>query len=193
MTDLAIVDAGYGNLHSICAAFQRLGANPVLTSDPALVEGARRLILPGVGSAAVAMEKLAELGLIDPIKRRAGPLLGICLGMQLMFERSEEGATQCLGLLPGSVRRLSAAPSRPVPHMGWSRIDEAAEELGIKAGDYCYFAHSFACDDGTATAARASYGRPITAAVRQGRLWGAQFHPERSAAPGAAFLEAFLS
>jgi glutamine amidotransferase len=193
MTGLAIIDAGFGNLHSISAAFRRLGADPVLTSDPALVESAARLVLPGVGSARFAMARLAGLGLIEPIRRRAGPMLGICLGMQLMFATSDEGESECLGLLPGSVRRLDAAPGRPVPHMGWSRIDDAVDGLGIKAGDYCYFAHSFACDDGSATAARTSYGRPIAAAVRQGRLWGAQFHPERSAAPGAAFLKAFLS
>jgi glutamine amidotransferase len=193
MTGLVIVDAGYGNLHSICAAFQRLGAEPVLTADPALVERSERLVLPGVGSAGFAMERLAQLGLVEAIQRRTKPMLGICLGMQLMFETSDEANTDCLGLLPGSVRRLEAAPGRPVPPMGWSRIDEAADGLGIDAGDYCYFAHSFACDDTTATAARTTYGRPFPAAVRKGRLWGAQFHPERSASAGAAFLKAFLS
>lgn len=193
MTGLAIIDAGYGNLNSIVAAFRRLGAEPELTFDPIMVERSDRLVLPGVGSAAFAMERLANLNLIDALRRRAKPTLGICLGMQLMFERSDEGGTECLGLLPGSVRRLEASPGHPVPHMGWSRIDDATDGLGISAGDYCYFAHSFACDDGKSTAARASYGQPITAAIRQGHLWGAQFHPERSAGPGAAFLKAFLS
>jgi glutamine amidotransferase len=193
MTSLAIVDAGYGNLDSICAAFNRLGTEPVLTADPALVERAERLVLPGVGSAGFAMERLAELGLIEALRRRTRPMLGICLGMQLMFERSDEGDRQCLGLLPGSVRCLDAAPGRPVPHMGWSRVEEAVDGLGIAAGDYCYFAHSFACDDTEATVARTTYGRPFPAAVREGRLWGAQFHPERSARAGAAFLKAFLS
>jgi glutamine amidotransferase len=135
---------------------------------------------------------LRDAGLIEPLRARTRPMLGICLGMQMLFEASDEGDTPLLCLIPGRVRALKAAPGRPVPHMGWTRIDEASG-VGLDAGDYVYFAHSFACDDGPATAAQVTYGRIIPAAVRQGHLWGAQFHPERSSAAGARFLEAFLS
>ena len=192
MTALAILDVGYGNTESIRLAFARLGVEAVLTSDPAQAESVDRLVLPGVGAAGFAMEQLREAGLVDALKRRSKPLLGICLGMQMLFDASDEGDTPLLGLIPGRVRALTPAPGLPVPHMGWTRIEQA-EGVGLKAGDHVYFAHGFACDDGPATAARVTYGRPIPAAVRQGHLWGAQFHPERSSAPGAVFLKAFLS
>ncbi len=191
MSALAILDLGYGNTDSIRLAFARLGVEAELVADADGVERAERLVLPGVGAAGFAMVRLLASGLIDPIKRRTRPLLGICLGMQMLFERSDEGDTPLLGLIPGRVRALDPAPGEPVPHMGWTRIEQT-EGVGLAAGDYVYFAHSFACDDGPATAARATYGRPIPAAIRQGHLWGAQFHPERSSAAGARFLAAFL-
>ena len=192
MSELAILDLGYGNTDSIRLAFARLGAEAELVSDEGAVEGAERLVLPGVGAATFAMRQLAANGLVEPLKRRSKPLLGICLGMQMLFEHSDEGDTPLLGLISGRVRALEPAPGVPVPHMGWTRLDETSG-VGLSAGDYVYFAHSFACDDGPATAARATYGRPIAAAVRQGHLWGAQFHPERSSAAGARFLQAFLA
>ncbi|MCY7271734.1 MAG: imidazole glycerol phosphate synthase subunit HisH [Sphingomonas bacterium] len=192
MTALTILDLGYGNIESIRLAFARLGVDATLASDLAEAEAADRLVLPGVGAAGFAMERLRSTGIDDALRRRTRPLLGICLGMQLLFERSDEGDTLMLGLIPGQVRLLDPAPGRPVPHMGWTRI-ERADGVGLTAGDHVYFAHSFACDDGPATAARVTCGRPIPAAVRSGNLWGAQFHPERSAAPGAAFLTAFLA
>ena len=192
MSELAILDLGYGNTDSIRLAFARLGVEAELVSDAGAVESAERLILPGVGAATFAMRQLAANGLVEPLKRRSKPLLGICLGMQMLFEHSDEGDTPLLGLISGRVRALEPAPGVPVPHMGWTRLDETSG-VGLSAGDYVYFAHSFACDDGPATAARATYGRPIAAAVRQGHLWGAQFHPERSSAAGARFLQAFLA
>ena len=192
MSELAILDLGYGNTDSIRLAFARLGAEAELVSDAGAVERAERLVLPGVGAAAFAMRQLAANGLVEPLKRRSKPLLGICLGMQMLFEHSDEGDTPLLGLISGRVRALEPAPGVPVPHMGWTRLDEASG-VGLSVGDYVYFAHGFACDDGPATAARATYGRPIAAAVRQGHLWGAQFHPERSSAAGARFLQAFLA
>lgn len=191
MTALAILDLGYGNTESIRLAFARLGVEPVLTTD---AEWPERLVIPGVGAAGYAMQQLRDAGLVDPLKRRTKPVLGICLGMQLLFERTDEGDTEGLGLLPGQVRGMTPAPGFPIPHMGWSRLSDVATKIGLKNNDFVYFAHSFACDDGPATAARAAYGaRSVTAVVRQGHLWGAQFHPERSSAPGAAFLKAFLS
>lgn len=193
MTALAILDLGYGNTDSVRLAFQRLGVEAVLTADPAVAGAVERLVLPGVGAAGFAMQRLAECGLVDTLRQRSKPMLGICLGMQLMFDASDESDTRCLGLVPGRVRAMQAAPGRPVPHMGWTRIDEAVGGTGLSAGDYVYFAHSFACDDDVATAARVTYGAPFPAALRQRNLWGAQFHPERSSGAGASFLQAFLA
>jgi glutamine amidotransferase len=192
VTALAILDLGYGNVDSIRLAFARLGIEARLTTDAGVVAACDRLVLPGVGAAGFGMEKLRAADLVEPLRARRKPILGICLGMQMLFEESEEGGTSLLGLLAGRVRALQPAPGRPVPHMGWTRIDTATG-VGLHAGDYVYFAHSFACDDGPATAARADYGGPVVAAVREGHLWGAQFHPERSSAAGSRFLEAFLA
>ncbi len=193
MTALAILDLGYGNTDSIRLAFARLGVEAELVQTAAAVEAADRLILPGVGAAGFAMERLREAGMVEPLKRRTKPLLGICLGMQMLFDASDEGETPLLGLIPGQVRALAPAPGQPVPHMGWTRIDDADADVGLAPGDYVYFAHSFACDDGPATSAKVTYGRAVPAAVRHGHLWGAQFHPERSSAAGASFLKAFLA
>lgn len=194
MTSLAILDLGYGNTESVRLAFARLGAEATLTSVPAEVEAADLLVLPGVGAAGFAMDRLRTSGLVDPLRRRSKPLLGICLGMQLMFDRSEEGGVDCLALLPGAVRALVPAEGRPVPHMGWARIDECRPALGIHVNDYVYFAHGLACDDSPATAATVRFGNDaLPVAIRSANLWGAQFHPERSSVAGSRFLQAFLA
>jgi glutamine amidotransferase len=190
---VAIVDLGYGNIGSIAVAFQRLGAIVELTADPAAIEAADRVALPGVGAAGYAMARIDALGLRQTLTALTRPLLGICLGMQLLFEASEEEDTACLGLIGGKVRRLEPGPGLTVPHMGWSRLDVTDRGCGLASGDYVYFAHSFACDDGPASIATAQQGRTIPAAIRRGNLLGAQFHPERSAGAGARFLEAFLA
>jgi glutamine amidotransferase len=190
---VAIVDLGYGNIGSIAVAFQRLGASVTLTADPAEIEAAERVALPGVGAAGYAMGRIDALGLRETLTGLTRPLLGICLGMQLLFEASEEEDTPCLGLIEGRVRRLEPAPGLTVPHMGWSRLDVTDTSSDLVSGDYVYFAHSFACDDGPASIATARHGRPIPAAVRKNNLLGAQFHPERSAEAGARFLKAFLA
>jgi glutamine amidotransferase len=192
VTQLALINLGYGNLGSVGLAFERLGIAPTVTEDPDTIAGADRVVLPGVGAAGYAMDRVVSLGLGDTLRALTQPLLGICLGMQLLFERSEESGAACLGLLPGSVRRIEPAPDRPVPHMGWSRLDVTAGDTGLSTGDYVYFAHSFVCPDSPATAAAAEYGGPVPAAIRCGNLWGAQFHPEKSAIPGRRFLQAFL-
>ena len=125
MTALAILDLGYGNTDSIRLAFARLGVEAALVRDAASVETADRLVLPGVGAAGYAMERLREAGLVDALKRRTRPLLGICLGMQMLFDASDEGDTPLLGLIPGHVRALEPAPQMPVPHMGWTRIERS--------------------------------------------------------------------
>ena len=194
MTALAILDLGYGNTRSVELAFDRLGASPVLTADADVTAAADRLVLPGVGAARSAMEALCRTGLDRIVRERTRPTLGICLGMQLMFERSEEdGGSPLLSLLPGSVIALAPSAGAPVPNMGWCALEDVAPGLGLADGDQLYFAHSFVCAEGAAISARARHGnRPFPAALRDGPLWGAQFHPERSSAAGARFLTAFL-
>ena len=189
---LAIVDLGYGNVGSIAVAFERFGLSPEVTDDPERIGAADKVVLPGVGAAGHAMAQIEARGLADTLRRLDQPLLGICLGMQLLFEASEEADTKCLGLIPGRVRALQSAEGRPVPHMGWSRLSVRDTSLGLRDGDYVYFAHSFACDSGPETVASVDYGREIAAAVRSFNRIGAQFHPERSSEAGARFLEAFL-
>lgn len=190
---LVIVDLGCGNLGSVRLAFSRFGIDPVVTSDPAEINTADKLILPGVGAAGFAMERIDKLGLRAPLKSVRQPALGICLGMQLLFEASDEEDTSCLGLIRGRVRALQPAPGRPVPHMGWSKVQVRDPDLGIADGEYLYFAHSFACDPVPAAAATVNYGRELAAVVRQGNWLGAQFHPERSGEAGARFLKSFLA
>lgn len=189
---LAIVDLAYGNIGSIVFAFERLGVTPVLTADPAEIAGADRVVLPGVGAAGHAMKRIRELGLEGTLLSLRQPALGICLGMQLLFERSEEADTECLGIIPGWVRALKPAPGRPVPHMGWSRLEVRDHNIGLSTGDYVYFANGYAADPGPATVASVEYDRAIPAVVRRGNWLGAQFHPERSSEAGARFLGAFL-
>ena len=196
MSTVTVVSYGAGNVASVQFALERLGAAVRLTADPAEVAAAERLILPGVGAAAYAMARLSELGLVEPIRAFARPLLGVCLGQQLLFDASEEGGgVPMLGLIPGTVRRLDPGPERPVPHMGWSRLTPVrADPLLDGLGDvaWAYFVHSFVCPDGEATLARADYGDPVPAVVRSANRWGCQFHPERSADAGARILGNFL-
>lgn len=190
---LAIVDVGCGNIGSVRLAFSRFGLDPEVTADRESISGADRIILPGVGAAGFAMRQIEALGLRETLLGLEQPALGICLGMQLLFEESEEGDAECLGLIPGRVRTFDPAPSRPVPHMGWTKLEVRDPGIGLSTGDYVYFAHSFACDDGPFAVATASYGGPFAAVVRQRNWIGAQFHPERSGEAGARFLERFLA
>lgn len=189
---LAIIDLAYGNIGSVRLAFERFGLEPVVTAEADVIAAADRVVLPGVGAAGHAMRRIDELGLRGPLISLKQPALGICLGMQLLFDISDEANTQCLGIIPGKVRAIEPAPSRPVPHMGWGRLKVSRDDVGLKSGDYVYFAHGYACDDGDATVASAEYGREIPAVVRHENWLGAQFHPERSGEAGARFLQAFL-
>ncbi len=189
---LAIIDVGCGNIGSVGIAFERFGLAPVITDDAETLASADRVILPGVGAAGYAMQEIEARGLAGPIRALKQPVLGICLGMQLLFERSDEEDTACLGIVPGAVRKLVAEPRRPVPHMGWSKLAVQDETIGLEQGDYVYFAHSYACEAGPHVLASADYGLEIPAVVRQRNFLGAQFHPERSGEPGRRFLKAFL-
>jgi glutamine amidotransferase len=195
MTALAILDLGYGNTRSVALAFERIGLQPCLTNNPAIAESAERLVVPGVGAAAPAMARLNAIGLADVLRRRTRPTLGICLGMQMLFDRSAEAiGVSLLGLISGEVTPLTPAPRFPVPHMGWSRLTCRDEAAGVAEGDYVYFAHGFRCPDSKFTTAHALYGTTnVPAVIRRGHLWGAQFHPERSSDAGARFLRAFAA
>ena len=196
MKDVTVLSYGAGNVASVQFALERLGATVRLTADPGVIAGAGRLILPGVGAAGYAMTRLTELGLVEPLRDFPRPLLGVCLGQQLLFSASDEGTgVDLLDLIPGTVRRLEPGPALPVPHMGWSRLTTVRDDPlleGVDDGAWAYFVHSYVCPDGDATLARADYGGPVPAVVRRGQRWGCQFHPERSAAAGARILQNFL-
>jgi glutamine amidotransferase len=192
---VVLVDAGGGNIGSVRYALQRLGVEPVLASDADTIRAADRVILPGVSTAATVMGRLRELGLVETLRGLRQPLLGVCVGMQLLFEHSEEDDTPCLGLLPGRVRRLQAGEGVRVPHMGWNRLRLLREDAllaGFADGDHAYFVHSYAADVAADCIAGTVHGREFAAAVRRGNVMGAQFHPERSAAAGARLLANFL-
>jgi glutamine amidotransferase len=197
--DTVIIDSGGANLASLRFALERQGARARLARSPRDLDGAARAILPGVGAAADAMSRLQASGLGDAVCRYERPLLGICLGMQLLFERSDEGDTPCLGRLPGRVTALVPAAGKPVPHMGWNTLQIARPDPlldGLGADDWVYFVHGYhvaAADAGAALLASTDYGVSVTAAVRHGNLMGVQFHPERSGTAGARLLANFLA
>ncbi|MBB3856394.1 glutamine amidotransferase [Xanthomonas arboricola] len=195
MTDVALIDAGGANLGSVRYALERLGVEARLVRDAAGLQGAQRVILPGVGAAPEAMSRLRAQGLVEPLRQLQVPLIGICLGMQLLFEHSEEGDVDCLGLLPGIVRHMTPALGIRVPHMGWNQlVPMRASALldGLPELASAYFVHGYAAPVTADTVAACDHGGLFTAVVQQGLRCGAQFHPERSAETGARILRNFL-
>jgi imidazole glycerol-phosphate synthase subunit HisH len=193
--DVVIIASGGANIASLQFALERLGSKAEISALPDRIRAASHVILPGVGAAADAMSRLrhAELDTLIPLLRQ--PVLGICLGMQLLFDSSAEGAAACLGIIPGRAERFREAPGRPVPHMGWNTLDvcrPSALTSGLGDTDYAYFVHSFALPVSEVTLARTHYGAPFSACVGWRNFYGVQFHPERSAAVGARLLENFL-
>ncbi len=194
--EVVIVDSGGANLASLRYALERLGARAEVSADGSTIASAERVVLPGVGAAAHAMSRLRATGLVNVLRTLTQPVLGVCLGMQLLFERSAEGGTECLKLLPGAAEALNPAPEHPVPHMGWNELKPLKSDpllQGIALGEHAYFVHSFAVPLTEHTLASADYGRAVAAVVRRGNFWGTQFHPERSSATGARVLRNFLS
>lgn len=198
-TRVAIIDGGGANIASLRFALERLAVDSELTVDIDTIRSASHVILPGVGAAPDAMNRLRNAGLDRVIPELTQPVLGICLGLQLLFEASDEDDAECLGVLRGTARQFEAAADRPVPHMGWNRITRtnggSAVELlkDIPDGAYFYFVHSYALDVSANTAASADYGWEFSAVVRQNNFMATQFHPERSGAHGAALLNNFLT
>lgn len=192
--DIVIVDTGCANLASVGFAFDRLGANKIITQDIDTIKSAERIILPGVGSAPYAMAKLKERGLIHMLQKLEQPVLGICLGMQLLFSFSDEGDVAGLGRIRGRVTDLDTG-DLPSPHMGWNTLDDVQGDPlldGISSGEYAYFVHSYAVPVGAYTLASSAHGEAFSAIVRQDNIYGCQFHPERSGKTGARILENFL-
>ena len=193
---IAIVDYDTGNLCSVCNALLRLGVEFVVTDDAEIIKSADKVLLPGVGEASSAMQKLRERGLCQVIKGHTQPVLGICIGMQLMCRRSEEGNAECLGIFDTVVERFVADKKSgvKVPHMGWNEIHNLKTPLfaGLKEGDFFYFVHSFApriCDEAIAVSEN---GRQFSAALNKGNFYGTQFHPEKSGTIGEQILKNFI-
>ena len=194
---VVLLDSGGANLGSVKAAFSRLGVEAPVTSDWNAIRDATHVVLPGVGAAAVCMAKLRENGLDRLIPRLTQPLIGICVGMQLLFEHSEESDTACLGLLPGTVRLLPSSAGIRIPHMGWNRLETTSSgSHPLMAGldrAHVYFVHSYAAAPSTSTLATTTHGVSFDAVVARGSVSGAQFHPERSSLAGARLLKNFLA
>ena len=196
---IAIIDSGGANIASISFALERCGAEARLTADSAEIESADKVILPGVGMAATAITQLHQHGLVECIRGLRQPVLGVCLGMQLLFEHSSEGDTKMLGVLAGNCRRFAAAPGRSVPHMGWNRI--RAIDSGnrhplltdVAEGAHVYFVHSYFAELSADTMASCDYGEAFTAIAGNGNFMGCQFHPERSGSVGEQILRNFLA
>ena len=196
---IAVLDYGIGNLRSAEKALQHLGVEAALTTDPAVARQASGVVLPGVGAFGRCMEQLRESGLeavVHEAVEAGKPFLGICVGMQMLFDASEEApGTKGLGIIPGEVRKLVVTTER-LPHMGWNTVTIRAGSAlfgGIDDGSWLYFVHSYAPvpDDEAVIAATTEYGGAVVAAVEQGPLWATQFHPEKSAAKGLRLLQNF--
>jgi glutamine amidotransferase len=195
---IAIIDYEVNNLASVRNAFHAVGARVTVTADPVVIEQADGVVLPGIGAAAAGMERISARGLDEPLGRvvAAGrPLLAICLGMQLLFDCSEEGSTPCLGYLPGRVERLHGTIK--VPQIGWNQVIGAPGMplwAGMPSNPYFYFVHSYVCvpDDPAMVAAKTVYGEPFCSAVAHGAIWATQFHPERSGRLGLRLVRNFV-
>jgi len=193
---LVIVDTGCANLASVNYAFERLGVSPIISDDAAAIKAAERVVLPGVGSAPYAMRNILAKNLKPVLTDLKQPVIGICLGMQLLFETLEEGGNQVegLGLVKGGIAKLETG-DLPTPHMGWNTLSIVKDDpllANVQSGEFAYFVHSFAASLSEATLVKAEYGSPFSAIVRQSNVWGCQFHPERSSKTGAQILKNFL-
>jgi len=179
---IAIVDSGGANLASVIFAVERLGKPYVFTADAAVISAASHVILPGVGAAGRAMKTLNDNGLVPCLRKLTQPVLGICLGMQLLFEHSDEGDVDMLGLLPAQIKKFES-DRLPVPHMGWNRLETKRDNPllnGLDKNPYVYFVHSYYAPTGDYTVASTDYSVPFSSIVNRGNVFGCQFHPERS-------------
>ena len=191
-----IVDYDAGNIKSVTSALTRLGAEFVLSDDPATIKAADRVILPGVGNAAEAMASLRSKGLVEVIRGLRCPVLGICVGMQIMCRRSEEGGAECMDIFDTEVRRFPDSPGAKVPHMGWNNLSNMDGKLfkGLEKGSYVYFVHSYYAGPCPDTVATCRHGDILfSAALKYEKFYGTQFHPEKSGGVGEVILRNFLA
>lgn len=191
---IALIDYAAGNTASVSNILKELNADFILTNSKEKIKAADKVILPGVGEASSAMNKLNELKLISTLKNLTKPFLGICLGMQLLCESTEEGNSECLGIVPVKVKKFK--PGRlKVPHMGWNSIKEISDDKlynNITDGEYFYFAHSYFIPQNEFTTSNCNYGSEFSASIRHKNFYGVQFHPEKSAQQGIKILKNFL-
>jgi glutamine amidotransferase len=193
--DVVVIGSCGSNLASLGFALKRLGVDAPVTEDPERVRRATHVILPGVGAAAAGMTRLAAAGLAEMVPRLTQPVLGICLGMQLLFAGSDEEDTKCLGVIDARVTKLPQSGDLPVPQMGWNQLEVVADSAllaGVEPGAFAYFIHSYAAPVGGFTRAVTRYGVPFSAVIEHGNYFGTQFHPERSARVGAKVLDNFV-
>jgi len=193
---IAIIDSGGANIASVTHALKRLGKEAVLTADANVIRQAERVILPGVGAARAAMEQLNSAGLVEVIRDLKQPVLGICLGMQLLFSHSEEGDVDMLNIIDGAVRHFDAKDDMPIPHMGWNntiRVSYHPLMKNIDEESYFYFVHSFYAPINDKTIGVCGYANEFTAVVAKDNFMGCQFHPERSGDEGTKILSNFLA
>ncbi len=195
MIDVAIVDTGGANIASVRYALARLGRSGTLVSNPEDLAGASHIILPGVGAAGEAMKRLHASGMADALRNCGQPVLGICLGLQLLCARSEEDGLDCLGVVPGSAQKLQATARRPVPHMGWNTVDFSQKSRllkGVPTAARFYFVHSYAVPLMDCTTGSTDYGETFSSVIEHRNFFGTQFHPERSSTQGATVLANFM-
>lgn len=195
MTEVVIIDSGGANITSLDSALERLGVKARLTREADVIRAAGHVLLPGVGAAKDAMARLHDAQLIDVIRELRQPVLGICLGMQLLCERSEEDHVDCLGIIPGTAHKLRVTESFPVPNMGWCATECVAAHPvveNIADGSHFYYVHSYALAVSEHTIATAQHTEPFAAAIGKDNFVAAQFHPERSSSAGARILSNFL-
>ena len=193
--DVVVIGSCGSNLASLGFALKRLGVDAPVTEDPERVRRATHVILPGVGAAAAGMTRLAAAGLAEVVPTLTQPVLGICLGMQLLFAGSDEEDTKCLGVIDARVTKLPQSGDLPVPQMGWNQLEVVADSAllaGVEPGAFAYFIHSYAAPLGGFTRAITRYGVPFSAVIERGNFFGTQFHPERSAKVGAQVLDNFV-
>ncbi|MEO6047456.1 MAG: imidazole glycerol phosphate synthase subunit HisH [Candidatus Kapaibacterium sp.] len=191
---IGIIDYGAGNIRSVQNALERIGAESIVSDDPAQLDAATRLILPGVGSAKSAIRRLGNSDLAGWIRLTEKPILGICLGMQLLYELSDEGATQCLGMIQGTIRRFTGTEIK-IPHIGWNIVRPTISDplfAGMEDGGYFYFVHSYFATISPQTVAVTDYGGNFSSVVVRGNIRGVQFHPEKSGSAGLRLLKNFI-
>lgn len=191
---ICVINSNVANIASVLFALERLGCEITLSRDPGVIQAASHVILPGVGHAQAAMQSLQEHGLVDIIRNLRQPTLGICLGMQLLFQQSEEGDVETLGLIPDAIKRFTNT-DLIIPHMGWNQLKlQQSHPLtaGVSDGAYCYFVHSYFAPISQHTLASCDYGNHFSAIVQKDNFFGCQFHPERSGQVGQQILSNFI-